>query len=145
MDWTKYISAIALVISVGSFGLSYNLSRDSAITSIRPVLVFQFDNTNGWSVKNIGNGPALDVIIAMKKGDKDDWTQPLRIPPLAKNGEFNIDKWSFYKTARTLGATYSNIQDKVYSTTCTNDLSKTHEGNVLRTWQDADIERHWDS
>lgn len=143
MNWTKYISALALVVSVGSFALSYNLSRESAITSVRPVLVFQFDENEGWSVRNVGNGPALDVIVAMKKDDKADWTQPMRIPPLAKDGEFSLKKWDIYTPARTLGATYRNIQEKVYSTTCTSDLSKTHEGNVLRTWPDTEIVRHW--
>ena len=103
MDWTKYVSAIALVVSVGSFGLSYNLSHESAITSVRPVLVYQFDERKGWSVRNVGNGPALDVIVAMKKDDKADWTQPMRIPPLAKDGEFNLNKWDIYNNARTLG------------------------------------------
>ena len=143
MNWTKYISVLALFVSIGSFGLSYNLSRESAVTAIKPVLVFQFDDENGWSVKNVGNGPALDVIVAMKKDDKTDWSQPMRIPPLARNGTFNLKKWDAYTNARTLGVRYRNIQEKIYSTTCTNDLSKTHESNVLPSWSDKEIKRHW--
>src|SRR5262245_55869944 len=99
MDWTKYVSVVALVVSVGSFGLSYNLSRQSAITSVRPVLVFQFDVNNGWSVRNVGNGPALDVLVAMKTHETADWTQPMRVPPLSKDGEFGLQKWDVYINA----------------------------------------------
>jgi len=143
MDWTKYVSAVALVVSIGSFGLSYNLSRQSAITSVRPVLVFQFDVNNGWSVRNVGNGPALDVLVAMKTDDRADWTQPMRIPPLSKDGEFGLQKWGIYTDARTLGATYRDVQQRTYSTTCTDDLSTIHERNALRTWSDSEIRRHW--
>ena len=145
MGWTKYISAVALVVSIGSFGLSYNLSRESEITSVRPVLVFQFDEENGWSVRNVGNGPALDVLVAMKKNDRGNWMHPMRIPPLSKSGEFGLNKWDVYSNARTLGVTYHDIQKKPYSTTCTNDLSEPHEGNVLPTWPDSKIGRHWQS
>jgi len=143
MDWKQYVSVAALVVSIGSCTLSYNLSRQSAITSVRPVLVFQFDVNNGWSVRNVGSGPALDVLVAMRTDDSSDWTQPMRIPPLPKDGEFGLQKWSVYTTARTLGATYGDIQQRTYSTTCTDDLSTVHEGNALRTWSDPEIKRHW--
>jgi hypothetical protein len=143
MDWKQYVSVAALVVSIGSCALSYNLSRSSAITSVRPVLTFQFDVNSGWSIRNVGNGPALDVLVAMKTDDGTDWTQPMRIPPLSKDGEFGLQKWGVYTNARTLGATYTDIQRRTYSTTCTDDLSAIHEGNALRVWSDAEIRRHW--
>lgn len=143
MDWTKYVSSVALVVSIASFGLSYRLSRDAAITSVRPVLVFQFDVNTGWSVRNVGNGPALDVLVAMRTGDNADWTQPLRIPPLSNDGEFGLQRWAVYADARTLGATYRDIQQRTYSTTCTDDVSVVQVGNALRTWPDSQIGRHW--
>jgi hypothetical protein len=53
MDWKQYVSVAALVVSIGSCALSYNLSRSAAITSVRPVLTFQFDVNNGWSLRNV--------------------------------------------------------------------------------------------
>jgi hypothetical protein len=91
----------------------------------------------------VGNGPALDVLVAMKTDDGADWTQPMRIPPLSKDGEFALQKWPVYTNARTLGATYNDIQQRAYSTTCTDDLSAIHEGNALRTWSNSEIKRHW--
>jgi len=143
MDWKQYVSTTALVVSIGSCALSYNLSQQSAITSVQPVLVFQYNTRSGWSVRNVGNGPALDVLVAMKTDDRADWTQPMRIPPLPKDSEFGLKKWDVYTSARTLGATYSDIRRRIYSTTCTDDLSAVDEGNSLRIWLDSEIKRHW--
>jgi len=143
MDWKQYVSAAALVVSIGSCTLSYNLSRQSAVTSVLPVLVFQYDRNSGWSLRNVGSGPALNVLVAMKKDDRADWTQPMRIPPLSKDGQFSLQKWPFYGSARMLGATYFDVQQRRYSTTCVNDVSSINEGNVLKVWPDAEIRRHW--
>jgi hypothetical protein len=143
MDWKQYVSLAALLVSIGSCTLSYDLSRRVAITSVRPVLTFQFDVNKGWSVRNVGNGPALDVLVAMKSDDSSDWAHPMRIPPLSKDGEFGLQEWEVYINARTLGATYSDIQQRTYTTTCTDDLSRIHEGNAMRTWSDLEIKRHW--
>jgi len=143
MDWKQYISAAALVVSIGSCTLSYNLSRQSAITSVRPVLVFQYELGSGWSLRNVGNGPALNILIAMKKDDRAEWAQPMRIPPLPKDGLFSLQKWPVYGGARVLGASYFDVQQRPYSTSCVNDLSTIQEGNVLKTWPDDAIRRHW--
>ena len=108
MDWKQYTSVAALCVSLGSFTLSYNLSRQSAVTSVRPVLAFQF-GADGWSIRNVGNGAALDLLIAMKTDDNSGWTQPLRIPPLSRDGEYGLQPWDVYTNARTLGATYTDV------------------------------------
>ena len=90
MDWKQYVSVAALIVSVVSFGLTYSLSARSAVTSVRPVLVIEYSQQDGWYVRNVGNGPALNVIVAMK--DKtSDWKMPVRIPPLQKDGRFSLD------------------------------------------------------
>jgi hypothetical protein len=43
MDWTEYVGIVALVVSVVFFVLTYRLSRRTAVTAIRPVLVFEQD------------------------------------------------------------------------------------------------------
>jgi hypothetical protein len=145
MDWKQHVAAAALVVSIGSCTLSYNLSHQTAVTSVRPVLVFQYDLSSGWSLRNVGNGPALDVLVAMKKDDHADWTQPMRVPPLPKDGQFGLQKWPVYGSARVLGSSYLDVQQRQYSTTCINDLSAIHEGNALKTWPDDAIHRYWAS
>lgn len=143
MNWKEYVAAVALVVSIGSCAVSYHLARQTVATSVRPVLVFQYDPNDGWTLRNVGNGPALNVLIALKTDDLADWTEPMRIPPLSKDGQFSLQRWAVYWRSRTLGATYSDIQERVYSTTCTNDLSEIHEGGVLKSWPDSEIRRHW--
>lgn len=143
MDWKQYASVAALLVSIGSCSASLSMSRHTAITAIRPVLVFHFDLKNGWAIQNVGNGPALDLLVAMKTKDSVAWSHPLRVPPLAKDGEFGLLKWNVYVSARTLGVTYRDIQGRAYSTTCTNDRSSVHDGYSLRSWPDEEITRHW--
>ena len=141
IDWKLGISIVALLASVVTFSFSYHLSRQTAITSVRPVLVFEFSDNNGWRLRNVGNGPALNVVVAMKEVDSD-WKKPVRIPPISQDGAFKLimfENWN----VKTLGAYYSDINQKVYSSTCTEDLSETHEGNKLKAWPDSEIGRHW--
>ncbi|MBC8093046.1 MAG: hypothetical protein H7Y15_14125, partial [Pseudonocardia sp.] len=45
-----------------------------------PVVVFVWDPAAKiWSLRNIGNGPALNVIIAQH--DRDGWYNSVRVPP----------------------------------------------------------------
>ena len=143
MDWKKYIAVTALVVSIISFTLTYRLSRQSAVTSVRPVLVFEYSHKDNWGVRNVGNGPALNVIVA-KKTDTTDWYNPVRIPPLAKDGQFSLADWLYDDpNVRTLGAYYCDIVQRKYSSTCTNDLSEIHKGNKLKDWPEKEIKKHW--
>ena len=141
MDWKQYVSIAALLVSIISFGLTYSLSTQSAITSVRPVLIFEYNQQDGWYVRNVGNGPALNVLIAMKD-ETSDWKMPVRIPPMQKDGRFLLH-WVGHLNIRTLGATYTDIAARVYSSTCTNDLSNFYEGNKLKQWGENEITAHW--
>ena len=142
-DWKTILSILALLISVVTFSFSYSLSRKTAVTSIRPVLVFEFSDDKGWILRNVGNGPALNIVVAMKEDDTSEWKKPVRIPPLPKDGFFNLSKLVEDWNIRTLGTNYFDIGKQQYSSTCTNDLSETHKGNELKDWPDSEIGRHW--
>ena len=141
MDWKLSVAVLAIFVSIVSFTLSYQLSKQSSIASMKPVLVFEYSPDKGWVLRNVGNGPALNVILAMKE-DNSDWFNPVRIPPLSKDGEF-ILSWIRHSNIRTLGATYEDFMQKPYSTTCTDDLSRITEENVLMNWPENEIKRHW--
>jgi hypothetical protein len=140
VDWKQYVSVAALVFSLVSFGFTYSLSSRSAVTSVRPVLVFEYDQADGWSVRNVGNGPALNVLIASKSAS--DWQQPVRIPPVQKDGRIALH-WLGHLNVRTLGASYADIANRQYSSTCTDDLSRTFDSNELPSWPESQIQAHW--
>ncbi len=141
MDWKQYVSVGALVVSVISFSLTYRLSTQTATTSVRPALVFEYSQDTGWSLRNVGNGPALNVVIA-ERTDTSPWANPVRVPPLPKDGKIQL-AWIAHQNVRTLGATYVDIDNRSYSSSCTNDLSTTQDGNILGNWPDGEISRHW--
>ena len=141
MDWKQYVSVAAFVFSLVSFGFTYTLSTRSAVTSIRPVLVFEYTAETGWSVRNVGSGPAMNVLIAART-EGPDWHQPVRVPALQRDGHFVLS-WIGHSNVRTLGATYMDIADRQYSSTSTDDLSQTTEGNALKKWAESEITAHW--
>src|ERR687893_400657 len=86
-----WISVAALLISGVSLAISYWHSRKSAITGRKPVLTFVYDDETGWVLQNIGNGPALNVIVAQKKVGEQGFN-PVRVPPISKDGAF-VCRW----------------------------------------------------
>lgn len=51
--------------------------------------------------------------------------------------------WIGHQNIRTLGASYTDIEDRWYSSTCTDDLSKIHEGNQLKRWPESQVTAYW--
>ena len=141
MDWKQYVSAAALAFSLVTFGFTYSLSARTATTSVRPVLVFEYTEPDGWSVRNVGSGPALNVLIA-HKNEGDSWQKPVRIPPLQKDGKLQL-RWLGTLNVRTIGANYSDVTNRPYSSTCTDDLSRTFDGNELPSWPEDQIQALW--
>lgn len=124
-----------------TFALNYRHTRRVAILGRKPVLVFLYDNDRGWALKNIGSGPALNIVVAQKRVG-GEWFNPVRIPPLPKDGEF-IPVWLHHVNTTGLGATYTDFENKPYTSTCGNDLSQVFEGIRFGPWNDAEIGRHW--
>jgi hypothetical protein len=136
------IALVALVFSVVSFLLSYDLSRRSAITGIKPVLVFEYDGSTGWILGNVGNGPALNVLVAQKKVS-GGWFNPVRVPPLAAESSF-VPAWLGHVNTTGLGATYTDIDGREYSSVTGNDLTTISDGKAFGPWSEVEIGKHWD-
>ncbi|MGV3588885.1 MAG: hypothetical protein ACO1OF_17900 [Adhaeribacter sp.] len=129
------IATLALIISI----ISYLQSKKSSVADIRPILVFVYDGRIGWIIKNIGNGPALNIIVAQIKGE---WFNPVRIPPLSANCEF-VMSWLQHVDDTGLGANYNDFENRIYSATCGNDLSQVIKGPTLPKWNENEIGRHY--
>jgi hypothetical protein len=72
MDWQKFSSTAVLAVSVTPFASSCSLSVKNAssvknaTTSVQPIWVFHHNREQGWSVRTVGKGSALDVLIARR-------------------------------------------------------------------------------
>jgi hypothetical protein len=145
LQLTDIISAIlastALLVSLVTFGLNYRHNRNLAALSRRPMLVFEYDDKVGWVIRNVGYGPALNVIVAQKRVG-GAWFNPVRIPPLSKDGRFVL-QWLGHVNSTGLGALYDDAADDVFTSTCGNDLSKVSTGALFGPWPESQIGRHW--
>lgn len=141
MELKDWLSIGAFIVSVTSLTISILNNRRSAITGIKPVLVFVYAEAKGWTIQNIGNGPAMNIIIAQKQIN-GVWFNPVRIPPISKGAELTLD-WLKHVNDTGLGAIYTDFQDRAYSSTCANDLSRIFDGNKLLEWKEADLGKHW--
>jgi hypothetical protein len=140
-DIKTLLTAVAIVVSVASFVVSFISSRRAVIAGRRPILVFVYEGTTGWIARNLGNGPALNIVVAQKRVG-GDWFSPVRIPPLAKDAEFQLE-WLGHMNDTGLGATYADFEQRVYSTSCGNDLSRVYSYRLLPEWTEQQIKPHW--
>jgi hypothetical protein len=127
--YSIWISAIAVMISFISFGVTFWQRREADRTGIQPALVLVFDDKIGWRLQNIGNGPALNVVVAIKQ-PQGKWLDPVRVPPIAKDAEFELH-WIPLNDPNGLGATYTDIRNRPYATTSGSDYSRLLESNEL--------------
>lgn len=139
-------AALAFVVSIVSLSFAIFKGRYDQITGVKPALVFVFDHEVGWEIQNIGSGPALNIIIAKKEGGiispTVDWMQPVRVPPLKKDGKFGLH-WDPENNTDGLGSTYEDMWGRKYTTTCGDDLNVIRRGTRIKGWKNSDIQREW--
>lgn len=140
-DPRTLLAVLAIAVSVMTFGISFWFTWRSVIAAKRPVLVFVYEGGVGWVLRNIGSGPALNVVVAQKRVG-GEWFNPVRVPPLAKDREF-IPRWLGHVNTTGLGATYTDFEGRPYTSTCGNDLSRTFRRARFGPWPDEKIGRHW--
>ena len=134
------LSSTALAVSLFTFWLNYRHARQVTVRGRKPVLVFLYDGTRGWILRNVGNGPALNVLVAQKKDGT--WFNPVRVPPLSKETEF-IPLWLDHVNTTGLGATYTDSEGVSYTSTTGNDLTQIFDGLHFGPWKESEIGRHW--
>jgi hypothetical protein len=107
------LSLIALALSAGTFGLAQLFQRAAERRSRIPVLVFDYDYDSDkdrpWRIRNVGNGPALNIEVAIKSGkDDESWQAATRIPPIARDKEFRLT-WLGDSPITEIAASYQDF------------------------------------
>ena len=146
------VSIVAILLSGVTFGLSYRASKAAERRARIPVLVFVYDSTRGWLLRNVGNGPALNIEVAQKvvRGEQaGHWVNPVRVPPVGRDKEIPLS-WLGHDNLHGLGAVYEDflsadegVGGRVYSVTCGNDRNTIKPGRHLPEWTEADIVAQW--
>jgi hypothetical protein len=138
------IAGIALVVSVIVFFDNRRRAAEAARLARVPTLVFTWDASGQtWMLTNIGNGPALDVVILQRIGGQ--WVHPLRMPEMAVQDSNSVPtRWVGWNENPGLGARYRSITGERYMTKTGDDWSQQSPG-----WGDMpstlwnQIEPHW--
>ncbi len=124
MEIKDLIALAALILSITSLAISYFSSKYRDIRGIRPILVFEYKN-DGWSVHNIGSGPAMDVVFTRLK--KDNVHSHVRLPALAKDTVFPLH-FCKHDNIHRFVTTYQDFEGRKYSSESVHDVSKTISG-----------------
>lgn len=144
------VSITAICFSLLSFLLTRNDARASEQRSRMPVLVFEFDGRRGWLLRNVGNGPALNVVVAEKHvrgAERGTWFNAVRVPPIGRDAGFTLG-WLGYGGDTGLGALYDDSASpdeggRSYTSTCGNDLTRTYVGSRFGPFPEDEIRAHW--
>jgi hypothetical protein len=146
------LSVIAIVLSAVTFGLTYRAGQAVDRRSRIPVLVFVYDEQRGWLLRNVGNGPALNITTAIRKTHaqgEDEWEAPTRVPPIERDGEFELH-WLRHANVAVLAATYQDFlaadtsrKPRVYTVTSAYDLNQVVPRRLLPDWSVAKSVPHW--
>jgi hypothetical protein len=131
-----------LLYSVVSFSLSFWQTLQGAQSRIRPVLVFVWDEA-GWNIKNVGSGPAIDIVASQSK-NITDWIKPVRLPPLSAGSTYHL-RWLGKCDIRALAATYTDFENHEYTTKTWNDKQKFSKGRALKQRDSNTIKPWWAS
>jgi hypothetical protein len=141
MSEATVIAIVSVAIAGTSFLVNFWIGHRAAVRARKPVLVFVDDPQRGcWVLQNVGNGPALNVLVAQRESGQ--WFNPVLTPPLSKDSAVPLT-WLGRVNVTGLGATYSDFEDRRYTSTLGGERSRTYEGNRLPEWPDGDIRRHW--
>jgi hypothetical protein len=150
-DWVTLSSALIATFAFILATTTYLLNHRNAITARQPVLVFEFDQTEGWKIRNVGKGPALNVIVSIR-GKNTLWKYPVTTPSLKDGNEFGLH-WLGKLNTWMLGATYSDFDGKTYTTIGQHDANLLRTGHVQSEYTEpnkdylhgSNATRHWNA
>jgi len=141
MSVATVIAVVSVAIAATSFLVNFWIARGAAVRARRPVLVFVDDPENDcWLLQNVGNGPALNVLVAQRQSGQ--WFNPVVARPLAKDSTMPLT-WLGRVNTTGLGATYSDFEDRRYTSTLGGERSKACDGNRFPEWPRSDIRKYW--
>jgi hypothetical protein len=137
-----FISAVSVVIALSSLVLNVWLNQRAAVRARKPVLVFVDEpHEHCWVLRNVGNGPALNVLVAQQADGR--WFNPVLVPPCGRDSVYPL-RWLGRVNNTGLGATYSDFEGYVYTSTLSSERSRTYEENQLPQWADQEVGRYWE-
>jgi hypothetical protein len=126
VEVVSMIPVLAAITSAIVSVVSAFIAWRAVTRNLRPVLVFVRDEHRVWFVRNVGNGPALDVLVAQKDLNDQPWHLFLRLPPIPKDGQIPLRSGPSF-----LAVIYTDVEDNPYSTICSGFRNRPQKGRVF--------------
>jgi hypothetical protein len=125
---TAIISSVSVLVAISAFLVARTAERHSRM----PVLVL-FPDEYGWCVENVGNGPAVNVVIAQGMGSTaskglielrkravgrdgmaraESWCNPIHLRPV-RSGSKQLVPWPFSTSG--VGVSYTDVLGNAYT------------------------------
>lgn len=127
-----FFSSMSLIISLIAVLITLLIFRKTQKSSIRPYIVF-FNSEKGmgdktsWCIENVGNGPALNILIAGGTNQFEWNHEDITLLPAMT---CNISKrLQWVKLHGALLATYTDICGREYTSICVHNKHTITEGN----------------
>jgi hypothetical protein len=111
MTASLLVSVFALVLSALSFAVNLWVCRRATIRGRKPVLAFIDKPGASRTIRDIGNGPALNVLVAQRQSGQ--WFNPVRVRPLAK---IKLSRWRGWRalTIWVLVLSTQTLRDEIH-------------------------------
>jgi hypothetical protein len=98
----------------------------------------------------VGNDPALNIVLAIKtKRDDPEWQKPTRIPPIGREGEFDIF-WLGDTNPAVIAASYEDFlaadtpdKSREYTVLIQDDINRIFPERLLPSWDITQSCPHW--
>lgn len=153
------IAGIAIVVSLSTFALTYRASRQAERRGRMPILVVLPEvNGLGWRLENIGQGAALNIVIAQGSGSQangglielpgekarrhngvapgETWCNPIHLRPMSSGGCQTI-RWPFRTTG--VGITYTDALSYPYTVRMSRRGSRLTERRCIPEWPHEEV------
>lgn len=149
-QWWKFKGirpwALAAVTSIGvvifaTVSLVY-FAQLAAKTSVAPQLVFIWSESTGWVIRNDGNGPASNVVVAHRLHSENEWSEPTSLYDIPK-GEKVWICWVGHNPDKLI-AVYSDMNHRSYTSFTDEDRTTISDGDSVRTWKGSEVRRVWE-
>jgi hypothetical protein len=140
------LSALSVLVALASFAVSLlaeRRSRRSDAYSRMPVLVSSEMRPTSMTLSNLGNGPALNVVVAAAGAELADldapavqgaqlratrWTDPAHLQPIAAHDTCTV-RWG---GATVVGLAYTDAFGRGYTTLASTFGTKTFDGRLIQ-------------
>ena len=142
-DWGSfgsYINSFIALCNVALFVMFSFLLYKYNRSINNPILTFKTEDVNGeetWQIINIGNGPALNLLVSYKTDKTKDWISPsVKSYSLGKNDKVNLD-WLTYPDV--IGVHYKDIFDNEFIAIVGDDIT---EVRPFKNFKEVKINDH---